>query len=139
MSDLEIGATYTVACPFLRDVHSEWDEDGKAVSLTWKPGVEFYSVGPYGDESKALAHGVGSVVYRLVDIHRLPRPYPPRAFYTRQWVSPEGKTFGKTALRITTLEAFKRRVQGYRVADGEGWEVQDLDPSEQDTLLARAR
>jgi hypothetical protein len=78
-------------------------------------------------------------VYRLVDIHRLPRPYPPRAFYTRQWVSPEGKTFGKTALRITTLEAFKRRVQGYRVADGGGWEVQDLDTPEQDALLARAR
>jgi hypothetical protein len=136
----EIGASYTVECPFLRDVHSQWDVDGPEYSLTWRPGVEFRPAPPYGEDYDAVAHATGFVNYRVVDIHRLPKPYPARVFFVRQWVTPEGKIFGRTNLRITTLEAFKRRLAGYRPAgEANGWLVEDLSPDEIDGLLARAR
>ena len=113
---IEVGKTYEVACPFLRDTFESYDEDGPTSEPTWRPGIRWET---YGDgewqESQAEADGIGRVLYTVVDLHKLPRPFPPRVFFTRKWVSPDGKTFGKGALRIMTAEAFRRRLTGYRV------------------------
>lgn len=122
MSDaVEVGKSYEVRCPFVRTTYTEVDEDGTSEVPTWRPGVEWVNVGYFG-EAEARHDGVGSVVYTVVDFHRLPRPYPPRVFFTRKWVSPDGHRFGKNRLHIMTLEAFRRRLQSYKF---EGWEYAD--------------
>lgn len=134
MSGIEVGRTYAVTCPFTRDVFSEWGEDGVAHSLTWKPGVRWTE----GEYPEAIAHGVGQVLYSVVSVHELPRPYPARVFYTRQWVSPDGKAFGKKALRVTTREAFRRRLAGYRPQGFDGWSIEEMGEEECAALLASA-
>lgn len=111
MSDaIEAGQKFTLQHPFVRSVWVHWDEDGESNELSWKPGVEFENGGPYGDDSYAVCHGVGSVTYTVIDVHKLPRPYLSRVFYTRMWASPDGQSFGKKKLLSTTSAAFRRRV-----------------------------
>ena len=55
---------------------------------------------------------MGSMVLTVVDVFK-PGRYPARVFYTRQWIDPDGKVFGKSALRMTTVSAFLRRTRGY--------------------------
>lgn len=133
---IEIGKTYEVACPFVRDVFDWYDSEGPTQTLTWKPGIV------WEHEGDAIAHGMGKVIYRVVDVHTLPRPYPPRVFFTRKWVSPDGKTFGSGKLRIMTREAFARRLSGYRFAGsddcGGDFEVCDITEADRSRLLARA-
>lgn len=109
---VEIGVEYKVKCPFVRDTYTEFDEDGPHQTLTWRPGVTWELVMP--DDSEPVANGEGYVLYYVVDIHKLPKPYPARVFYTRKWIDPAGKKFGKNALHITTLQAFKRKLEVYR-------------------------
>lgn len=35
-------------------------------------------------------------------------------FYTRTWIDPDGKAFGKTKCRVTTVPAFRTLAHGYR-------------------------
>jgi hypothetical protein len=35
-------------------------------------------------------------------------------FYVRKWEDPDGRQFGKGALRMTTLGAFRQLLSGYR-------------------------
>lgn len=112
--EIVIGKTYEVPCPFLRSTYEEFDEGGSSQLPTWKPGIEWVTYGDsYFNVSEPSADGLGKVLYTVVDVHKLPRPYPPRVFFTRKWVDPDGKTFGKGALRIMTVEAFRRRLTGY--------------------------
>lgn len=108
MSDnaLASGQTFSLPHPFVRSVWTNWDEGGSWNELSWKPGVEFET---YVDDSYAVCHGVGAVTYTVIDVHKLPRPYPSRVFYTRLWTSPDGRTFGKKNLLNTTVSAFRRR------------------------------
>lgn len=136
--EIKTGSIYTVPCPFVREAYSSWDEDGETTELSWRPGVKFESVGPWG-ETQVRAHGMGSVIYTVIDIHPLPRPFPPRVFFTRKWVSPDGKTFGKGALRIMTKEAFARRLEGYRFSGyDEDLVVEDIPPDEKQKMLRGA-
>jgi hypothetical protein len=107
------GEVYTVSSyPFVRCVASTYDVDGPCEFLSWKPGVVFRAVGPYGEDSEGIAHGLGQMLMTVVSTHK-PGRYPARVFYTRKWVNPDGVAFGKTGLRIVTQEKFNRLAKGY--------------------------
>ena len=55
----------------------------------------------------------GEMLLSVVSTHK-PGKFPERIFYTRQWKDPEGKVFGKGALRVTTIGTFRRLLRGYR-------------------------
>lgn len=111
----EAGAVYERPYPFVRDVREVFyvdSEGGNATDEvpTWKPGVRFEYVQPDGTES--FADALGRVVLTVVSVHK-PGRFPTRVFFTRTWIDPEGKAFGKTKCRMTTVPAFKRLAHGY--------------------------
>lgn len=121
----EIGKTYTVTFPFVLEDVEILPDDPEATELvkvkSWRPGIE-WEQHDSGD-SDACADALGEMLLTVVDVHR-PGRFPTRVFYTRQWKDPMGRVFGKGGLRITTLEAFRRRVAGYKhevYVGGERW------------------
>lgn len=124
--EIVVGQSYEVDCPFLRDTYEHFDEGGQSTLHTWRPGIRWETYGDsYFNQSEPVADGVGKVIYTVIDLHKLPRPYPPRVFFTRKWVDPDGKSFGKGALRIMTAEAFRRRLSAYQV---DGTSLADMAP-----------
>lgn len=138
MITITVGASHEVDCPFVRQRFDWFDEDGQCSTLSWKPGIEWEDV---GETAEPRAHGWGKVQYRVVAVVSLPAPYLARVFFTRKWVSPDGKPFGSKALRITTLSAFRRRLRSYRPAGVEDYHtliVSDLDDEAKAALLGKA-
>lgn len=136
MTAIEIGKTYEVVCPFVRMVYSDMDEEGCSNVLSWKPGIEYRDV--YPDSSEAIAHGVGKVFYTVVSTHKPPHPYPERVFFTRKFETPDGRKFGKVKLHILTMEAFRRRVAGYKPGGVDEWDtitLVNLTPEEEAEML----
>ena len=119
------GETYTVECPFVRTTYTHFDVDGSEERPSWKPGIEWELSAP--DESEAVADGIGSVLYTVVSLHPLPRPYSARVFFVREWIDPDGKRFGKKALRIMGIAAFRRRLNGYWTGDSDGFRLRQKD------------
>jgi hypothetical protein len=113
---MKAGDVFRVKYPFVRAEYEEHDADEYGLSVTtvksWKPGVEFIACGYYGDDTEAVCDAEGEMVLTVIDVHK-PGRFPARVFFTRSWVDPDGKAFGKGALRITTVPAFKRRTAGY--------------------------
>lgn len=113
---IEAGKTYDVECPYVRTTYDHYDLDGEDYSATtratWKPGIEWEACGP--EDSEAVADGIGKVLYTVVSVHHLPKPYTARVFFVREWIDPDGKKFGKRTLRIMGIAAFRRRLNGYR-------------------------
>jgi hypothetical protein len=111
------GDVFCVRFPFVRETVDLPDDDPEGVGFvrvqSWKPGVRFEALPPYGEDSESVADAEGQMVLTVVDVHR-PGRFPTRVFFTRAWVDPDGKTFGKGALRITTMQAFKRRAGSYQ-------------------------
>lgn len=109
------GDVFRVKYPFLRckvDVaDSDPEGQGFATIQSWKPGVEFHTDN-YGNEGPTTCDGEGEMVLTVVDVLK-PGKYPTRVFFTRRWVRPDGKEFGKGGLHISTVPAFKRRAAGY--------------------------
>jgi hypothetical protein len=103
---------YAHAYPFVRSVYWEDDEGGPVWSLAWRPGTVWREPDPH------IAHGVGRQLLYLVDIYTPPRitrhSYLPRAIYTRQWESPEGRVFGDGMLRWCRVGKFEAITQGFR-------------------------
>ena len=116
MSEVTAGAVFSVRYPFVRDSFTLPDFDGESLSFrevtlpTWKPGCNYRPSAP--DDVEPFCHAEGQMELTVIDVHK-PGKYPARVFFTRQWVGPDGKRFGKTALRIMTLPAFKRRAAGW--------------------------
>lgn len=108
---LSVGQRFEVPYPFIRETFSEWDEEGEQEVPTWKPGTRYELV--YPDDSRAVADGLGTCVLTVVSLHK-PGKYPSRVFFTRTWVSPEGKAFGKTCCRVVVESAFRSLIQGFR-------------------------
>lgn len=110
-----IGEVFTVPYPFVRDVYNQVDSDEDGVTFTdvptWKPGVRFEDVGEGWVDS--IADGMGAMRLTVVSVHK-PGRYPTRVFFTRQWVDPDGKVFGKGKLHIASLEKFRRLSRGYQ-------------------------
>lgn len=135
---METGQTFEVACPFVRSTYTEFDADGPVTTLTWRPGVEWEITGPEG-EADMRAHGMGKVRYTVVSVHKLPRPYPARVFFTRKWVSPDGREFGAGKLHVMTIDAFRRRTTSYKPAGADFYTqlvVRDLDADERAEALS---
>jgi len=111
---LTAGAVFKVVYPFVREAYEHMDFDGEGwrevSEMTWKPGCAYRPSAP--DDVEGYCHAEGYMELTVVDVHR-PGKYPPRVFFTRQWITPDGKRFGKTNLRIMTGPAFKRRTKGW--------------------------
>lgn len=111
-----VGEVFNVAYPFARSTYSRWDGDEETGPYctdvpTWAPGVRHADKGEGDVES--IADGFGRMVLTVVSTHK-PGKYPMRVFFTREWITPDGKQFGKRKCRVTTLGAFKALTQGYR-------------------------
>lgn len=104
--------TRIVAYPFVRVRLETWDADGASNVLSWRPGIRYVWIGP--ENTEAVAHGMGLMKLMVVSRHK-PGRYPERVFYTRKWVDPEGKEFGKSRCLIATAEKFNRISKGYRI------------------------
>lgn len=108
--DLEVGAVFRVPYPFIRDTFTERDETGFYEVKTWRPGARPEDDEPDGVEF--VADGMGEIILTVVSTHK-PGRYPTRVFFTRKWINPDGKEFGKNGCRMTTAGKFRRLVRGY--------------------------
>lgn len=111
MTEIEAGAQFSAPYPFVRDTYTRFDHDGPSETGTWRPGVRPEPASPEDDEN--VADAIGRITLTVVSTHK-PGRFPMRVFFTRQWESPEGKTFGKPKLHIATVEKFRRLAAGYR-------------------------
>lgn len=101
MSDL-----IQVAYPFARCKVGIHDGEGGTIQIeSWAPGTRGVFV--YPDDSEDVADGMGWMNLQEVSRHK-PGKYPERVFYVRTFTDPDGRTFGKTKLRMTTVQNFKR-------------------------------
>lgn len=119
---------YEVDYPFIRTVAEEFDEDGPHQFLFWCPGVANRPVPP--DDCEAFANGMGKMILTVVGRYK-PGKYPERVFFTRSWIDPDGKCFGKGGLHICVASKFKRISQSYAVPfvldpDHDDYEVQEF-------------
>ncbi len=108
--------TFRVAYPFALEEYSG-PKDGEFYDgKTWRPGVRFEvrdSGYLYDPDQVAIADGMGQMVLEVVSRHK-PGKFPERTFFLRSFVDPNGRSFGKAKLRVTTTQAFKRMASGYR-------------------------
>lgn len=115
---IEAGQTHTVAgYPFVRYVADLIIEDGDYRTEGWRPGctAEEDERDEHGYPSKVfVADGTGSMVLEVVATFK-PGRFLERVFYTRRWIDPDGREFGKTStLRVATTGQFRRLLKGYR-------------------------
>ena len=117
---IQAGQTHTVTgYPFVRYVANLYDEDDGRPYQTegWRPGCVFETdenASSYFPVKDYFAHGTGSMVLDVVATFK-PGRFPERVFYTRRWIDPDGREFGKTGkLRIATAGQFRRLLKGYR-------------------------
>ncbi len=117
---LSEGRTYEAWYPFLREEYQgpptqvgpeDWLES--PVETTWRPGWKFEPLPPYGEDTEEVWDGAGEQLRTVISIHK-PGTYPARVFYVRQWRDPDGKVFGKTALRVIAASAFRTWLRGER-------------------------
>lgn len=110
--------TVDVPYPFVRctAVIHDFDSEGPSETTvqSWRPGTETEARGREGEYTDFFADAMGAMRLNEVQACPMPKPYQERVFYTRQWVDPEGKVFGKAHLRVTTRGAFTRLKAGYR-------------------------
>ena len=109
---LEQGSVFRVKYPFIRcevDVPSDI-EQGYETIKSWQPGTREEWIEP--DDQESVCDDEGEMVLTVVDVFK-PTGFPQRVFFTRRWVDPEGKEFGKGKLHIMTAQAFNRRARGY--------------------------
>lgn len=111
MSEIIEGGEYAAPYPFYLETFNGCDEDGPGCKIGWRPGTRFEQTAV--DDGEYVWDGQGEIRLRVIGIYR-PGKYPTRVFFVRQWADPEGRVFGKTNLRMTTLGAFKRLAAGYR-------------------------
>ncbi|MGI9297131.1 MAG: hypothetical protein ACR2QC_04435 [Gammaproteobacteria bacterium] len=102
-----VGETYERPTPFLvedRDLF-EVDEEGFATRTikSWRPGVRNVNVLP--DDVEMQWDGMGEEIRRIVAVARL-EDGGVRILYRRAWRRPDGGTFGKNTVRMTTPSGF---------------------------------
>lgn len=111
MSLPEAGEVFEFPYPFVHDTYTEYDEDGCAELPCWKPGVRFENT--HDGDTDTIADGGGKQSLTVIGAYK-PGRYPARVFFVRKWTDPRGLVFGKGALRVTTINAFRSLVKGYR-------------------------
>ena len=93
--------------PFTRMVGQCWSDLDDRNKTRWRAGVwDCQFVPP--DHFKPVAHGMGEVLIRVVHCAKLPKPYPRRVFYTRQFTAPDGLEWGKSKLVIHGIGKFRK-------------------------------
>lgn len=118
MSEPEV---YEVRYPFVRSTYHELDGDesgfGYVEVPTWKPGIrtEGGTDNLYREWTRHEADGVGLMRLTVVSRHTPSSRYRERVFFTREWVDPDGRTFGKKQLRVLGAAAFRRIATSFRV------------------------
>ena len=122
MASFEPGQVIEFDYPFVKTMVTMWDEAGPCDVRGWKPGVRHIYVSPYGD-TDTIADGMGKQICEVVSLHK-PGRFPERIFYTRRWRDPNGKEFGKGALRIATVGTFRTLIRGFR------HEYRDAEPND---------
>lgn len=117
---IEAGQTHTVTSyPFVRYVANLFDKDDGCPCQNegWRPGCSREvdeNPGGYFPGEHYVADGTGAMVLEVVATFK-PGRFPERVFYTRRWIDPDGREFGKTStLRIATTGQFRRLLKGYR-------------------------
>lgn len=113
----EAGQVFAIDYPFVRSSYTQYGDEGPVEVPTWRPGVQFVSVGP--EDSGTVADGLGKAEFHVVSTHK-PGRFPMRVCLTRRFVDPDGKAFGKGRLHIWTLEKFRRLTSGYQHLFGIG-------------------
>jgi hypothetical protein len=117
MADILAGATFEVRYPFLRELVSlppDDPEGGCYETMSWRPGAKL-GEDLFSSRVHGSADGEGAMLLSVVAVCPLGGRYQARVFYTRRWRDPDGKVFGKsTALRVCTLEKFRRISRGFR-------------------------
>lgn len=116
LPEVEAGAVFVVPYPFCRTVYEHFDADGPVKIKSWQPGVRFeYGPNAYGDDPDTVEEydGMGAQILTVVAVFK-PGRFPTRVFYTRKWRAPNGHEFGKPALRIKVVSAFRTLIRGYR-------------------------
>jgi hypothetical protein len=121
---IEPGAVITVPYPFVRDIYNEpvFDEDGCGTveRQTWRPGTRFENAsryighGEYDEAVDCFADAMGSQVLTVLSIHKPSPRHASRVFYTRKWIDPDWREFGKPTLRVKGVSAFTTLTHGYR-------------------------
>lgn len=104
---------YRVIYPFHKGKRELYDEaaDARLEKEVWEAGVTWDQIDEY--EAIACADAVGTMV--LVEIGRYTPPgYRERVFFTRYFIDPDGKEFGKKDLRMVGAAKFRRLCQGFR-------------------------
>lgn len=120
---LAIGERFEVRYPFVRDTYTEYEQDaeggGSFEAPTWKPGTRvenWHSPIWTGEDVPCptdVADAIGTQILTVVGVYK-PGRFPTRVFYERRWRDPDGKEFGKTKCRMTTVPAFRALASGYR-------------------------
>jgi hypothetical protein len=115
------GDKFTIAYPFVRgtflDVFGTFDEGEPVDKATWRPGIEFRQF--CTEDTEAFCDAEGRAQFSVVAVFK-PGHYPARVFFTRKFIDPDGKEFGKHKLHIATLDKFRRLVSGYQHPYGIG-------------------
>lgn len=111
------GSVFVVPHPFCWELASKpgGDPDGpySIEFMSWRPGVRLELRGHSEHHYTVEEHeGQGAQILTVIGVFK-PGKYPTRVFYTRKWRDPDGKEFGKGALRIKVLSAFRRIISGY--------------------------
>lgn len=107
----------TVPFPFVRTTYTPWNPDDlptagpPLVVDSWRPGTE--TLDAYGWDALTVADGIGQIELTVVGRYT-PPGYRERVFFTRQWIDPDGRRFGKRKLRVAGAVAFASMAQGYR-------------------------
>lgn len=110
-----------VTFPFVHCTVDLHDGEGGSMKVdSWRPGTRAVMSGPESTED--VADGLGTMNLSEVSRHK-PGKYPERVFYVRTFTDPDGRTFGKTNLRMTTAQNYRRLCSGhsypYRMANGD--------------------
>lgn len=105
------GAVIEVGHPFIRAPYTAFDGEENYESIGWRPGTRSEMV--YPDDAMSVADAIGTQILSVISIHK-PGRFPMRVFYTRKWRDPDGHEFGKDHCRVTTMQAFRTIINGYR-------------------------
>jgi len=112
---LNEGDVFRVRYPFCRASSEILAEEGVVTVQGWRPGAYAEGEDPFSWGSIALADGVGFMVLTVISTHK-PGKYPARVFYTRKWIDPDGREFGRSCLKVLVESKFRRFATGYQCA-----------------------
>jgi hypothetical protein len=105
------GQIFDIDYPFVLTLYLDRDPDGCDERLSWKPGTTQERCAP--DDFESVAHGTGKMRLTIVGTFK-PSGFPERVFFTRKWIDPDGRQFGKNRLHIKARSQFTNLTKGYR-------------------------